>query len=144
MSSYRQEDQRTTVGKAIEEATETLAALWDEMAELCADIAAQFPNTYGDILKYQQALTADNALGEAISLLDDLSLSWSFKQTAITITVGRQTRRKRPQSQRVRLGNAIVRLTAVARAAKTVDEDDATLWEIIEPIAGISFPQAWG
>lgn len=149
MSSYSQIPKPTTIGEAIENAGHELAALWDEMATLCANIAGQFPDTFEKIPKYQEALTAHDALCVATNLLEEVDLVHEYKSTTIQVTVGKQTRRNRPTSQRVRLANAVVRLNEAADALRLYDslqaaEETLLLQEIIDSVAGVTFPTTFG
>ncbi len=117
------------------------------MGELCAGIAAQFPDTYEKIAKYQEALLAYNALQAANTLIEQVDLDREHKDVPLMVKVGKQTRHNRTMSQRVRLGNAVVRLTGAAQALYPFETDgdaEALLQESIETVDGISFPKTYG
>lgn len=146
MSSYNQVATKTTVGEAITDAERELTALRDEMAELCASIAAQFAKTHGKIPKYQEALRALNALNAAVSLVERVDYK-VHAGVSMTIKLGRQTRRNRPTSQRVRLGNTLVRVLEAAEALQPLNEawqDVEMLYEIDIMLADITFPTPYG
>lgn len=146
MSSYNQVATKTTIGEAITDAERELIALRDEMAELCAHIAAQFAKTYEKIPKYQEALHALNALNAAVSLIERVDYK-VHAGVAVTIKLGRQTRRNRPTSQQVRRGNALVRVLGAAETLQPLDEarqDVEMLHEIDIMLADITFPKTYG
>lgn len=147
MSSYNQRAETTTVADAVGVAEEELRALWHEMAELCAGIAGRFPNTYEKIAKYQEALRAFEDLDEATDLTERIDLDWEHRDVPVVVTVGVQTRRKRAMSQQVRLANAVTRLTGAATTVRSLEGGETTaslLYEIIETVAGITFPHTYG
>lgn len=147
MSSYSQQTTTTTVGEAVKCAKQEIAALWDEMSDLCAEIAAQFPDTYKEIAKYQEAVAAHDALCEAFDLIEEVDLDYEHRDAPMSITVGKQTRRNRPTSQRVRLANAVVQLTKATDALRLFDDAEIAeviLHDIIKAVDGVSFPKTWG
>lgn len=147
MSSYNQVDETRTLAEMLGLATTEIMALYDEMNDLCATIAAQFPNTYERIVKYQQAYHAVEVLRDACMTLEEPldRIDPPVRRRAVTVTIGKQTRSNRSSSQRVRLGNAVVRLRGVVAALE--DEDAALrgdLAENITAIKGIEFPKNYG
>ncbi len=148
MSSYNQVAEMHPLAETLGLITTEIMKLYDEMADLCATIAAQFPATYEQITKYQQAHTALTALEEAKTVLHDPleRIEPPFRSLPVTVTVGRQTRHRRNMSQRVRLGNAVARMRGVVLALAKMDwsglhEDLAA---IIEELENITFPQRYG
>ncbi len=145
MSSYNQVGETRTLAETLGLATAEIMALYDEMSDLCATIAAQFPDTYESIGKYQQAYHAVGALsGACVTLEEPLDrIDPPLRRQAVTVTVGKQMRSNRSSSQRVRLGNAVVRLVG-ARDALMGEDLAADLAEIIEELGNVSFPQRYG
>lgn len=145
MSSYNQVTEERPLAETLGLATTEILLLYDEMADLCATIAAQFPKTYQKIAKYQQAHSALTALDEARTVLHDPleRIDPSCRSLPVTVTVGKQTRYRRDMSQRVRLGNAVVRLVG-AKNALTDEDLAADLAEIIEELGNVAFPQRYG
>lgn len=147
MSSYNQVPAKTNVGTAIADAVQELRALRDEMDDLCAGIAGQFPETFLRIPKYHTAFAACRALDDADAAVGEISMSHTLQQLPITVTVGKQTRTNRAMSQRVRLGNAVVLLTeAKAELSKYDEEQDDVdlLAEAIQTVDGVNFPKTYG
>ncbi len=145
MSSYNQIDETRTLAETLGLATTEILALYDEMADLCATIAAQFPKTYEKIAKYQQAHRALTTLDEARAVLDEPleHIDPPLRRQAVLVKVGKQMRSNRSSSQRVRLGNAVVRLKGVKDAL--MDESlAADLAEIIKGLENVTFPQRYG
>ena len=147
MSSYNQVDETRTLAETLGLATTEIMALYDEMNDLCATIAAQFPTTYERIAKYQQAYHAVEALSDACTTLEEPldRIDPPQRRRAVVVKVGKQTRSNRSSSQRVRLGNAVVRLEGVMAA---LDDDDAALRtdlaENITALKDIEFPKNYG
>ncbi len=148
MSSYNQVAETRTCAETLGLATTEILALYDEMADLCATIAAQFPDTYEEVPKYQQAHLAMTALDSAREVLSEPldRVDPSCRNLDVTVTAGRQTRPNRQTSQRVRLGNAVVRLKGVV--VTLADADWAGLAEdlmasIIE-LEDVTFPERYG
>ncbi len=145
MSSYNQVEETRTLAETLGLATTEILALYDEMADLCATIAAQFPATHEKIGKYRQAFRALTALDEARGVLNELleRVDPPERNLPVAITVGKQTGYNRATSQRVRLGNAVVRLVGVKDAL--MDEGlAADLTKIIEELGNVTFPQRYG
>lgn len=148
MSSYNQIEETRTLAETLGLATTEILALYDEMADLCATIAAQFPKTYEKIAKYQQAYHALTALDEAKGVLAEPleRVDPPIRSLPVTVTVGKQTRYNRGSSQRVRLGNAVVRLKGVVGALANADwtglcEDLAAISAELE---NVTFPKRYG
>lgn len=149
MSSYNQVDETRTLAETLSLAATEIMALEEEMADLCATIAAQFPDKYEQIGKYQQAYHALQVLRSARDLLEDplANVAPSYRNVPVTIKIGRQTRSNRPTSQRVRLGNAIVRLNAVFNTLMPdgMDKESAVdLARNIGALEDVSFPKKYG
>jgi hypothetical protein len=148
MSSYNQVEETRTLAETLGLATTEVLALYDECADLCATIAAQFPNTYENIAKYRQAHHALTALDEAKTVLDEPleRLDPPIRNLSVTVTIGKQTRYNRPMSQRVRLGNAVVRLKGIVGALS--DADWTGLCEDLAATVGeledVTFPERYG
>lgn len=148
MSSYNQVNETRTLAETLGLATAEIMALYDEMSDLCATIAAQFPDTYEGISKYQQAYHAMTALNEACTTLEEPleRIDPPLRRQAVTVTVGKQTRSNRSSSQRVRLGNSVVRLKGIVAAL--ADADWAGLCEDlaadITELEGVEFPVNYG
>lgn len=149
MSSYNQVEETRALAETLGLATTEIMALYDEMADLCATIAAQFPNTHEKIAKYQQAYNALTALDNARVVLDEPleRIDPPDRLRPVTVKVGKQTRYGRPVSQRVRLGNAVVRLKGVEVALPSLAEqwglrDDLT--GIIVALEDVTFPERFG
>lgn len=149
MSSYNQVTEERTLAETLGLATREILTLCDEMADLCAYIAARFPNTYDKIAKYQQAYHALTALEDACTVLDEPldRIDPENRRRPVTVTVGKQTRYKRDTSQRVRLGNAVVRLRGVTGALS-----DTEMWgglredlaSNISALDDVTFPERFG
>ncbi len=123
--------------------------LYDEMADLCANIAAQFPDTYEDIPKYQQAHSALSALELAKDVLDEplTRIDPPARARDVPVTVGKQMRGRRAMSQRVRLGNAVARLRAVEAELSVIDAGLDLVYDlgdIIGQLEGVTFPERFG
>lgn len=148
MSSYHQTDETRALAEVLGLATAEIMGLHDEMADLCATIAAQFPDTYERIGKYQQAYHAVVTLSNTCQTLEEplQRLDPPLRRQAVTVTIGKQTRSNRPASQRVRLGNAIVRLRGVVVALTAADETELRndLAENISELETVVFPQTYG
>ncbi len=149
MSSYNQVTERRTLAETLGLATTEIMKLYDEMADLCANIAAQFPDTYEDIPKYQQAHGALTALELAKDVLDEplARIDPPARARIVPAMVGKQTRGRHVASQRVRLGNAVVRLRAVQTDLADTQEDDdlsVDLAEIVGQLEGVTFPERYG
>ncbi len=148
MSSYNQVDETRTLAETLGLATTEIMALYDEMSDLCATIAAQFPATYEGIAKYQQAYHAVEALSNACTTLEEPldRVDPPLRRTTVTVTVGKQTRSNRSSSQRVRLGNAVVRLKGIVASLADADWAGlrADLAENITELAGVEFPKNYG
>lgn len=148
MSSYNQVAETRPLAETLGLATTEILALYDEMADLCATIAAQFPDTYEQITKYAQAHRALTALDNAREVLNEPleRVDPPLRSLNVTVAVGRQTRAKRLASHRVRLGNAVVRLTGVVVALAGADwsglrED---LMASIAELEEVTFPERYG
>ena len=148
MSSYHQVDETKTLAEMLGIATTDIMQLHDEMSDLCATIAAQFPDTHEHIPKYRQAYHAFSALSDTCRTLEEPleRVDPPVRRHAVTITVGKQMRAKRSASQRVRLGNAIVRLRGVVAALSAADETELRddLIENITALETVEFPQTYG
>ncbi len=149
MSSYNQVTERRTLAETLGLATTEIMKLYDEMADLCANIAAQFPDTYEDIPKYQQALTAFTTLERARDVLDEplTRIDPPARARTVPVAVGKQARGRHTVSQRVRLGNAVARLRAVQNDLGDPQEDDnlsIDLAEIVGQLEGVTFPERYG
>ena len=148
MSSYNQVAETRALGEMLSLAVVEIVALYDEMADLCAGIAAQFPKTHERIPKYQEAYSALAALDNARTLLNEPMnrVPPSYRHTPVTAMVGKQTRQNRATSQRVRLGNAVVRLKAVFGAIGAGRPYDLLddLAEVIADLQGVVFPARYG
>lgn len=149
MSSYNQVEEKRTLAETLSMAATEIMALEEEMADLCATIAGQFPDTYERIAKYQEAHSAWQALASARALLEDplASITPSYRDKRVVVTVGRQTRFRRSTSQRVRLGNAVVRMrgvTAVLQPDGTDEETAAELAANITALEDVTFPTRHG
>lgn len=154
MSSYNQVEETRTLAETLSLAVTEIMVLHDEMSDLCATIAAQFPATYEMIPKYCEAYRALASLDNARTLLDEPMnrVPPSYRHTPVTVTVGKQTRPNRITSQRVRLGNVVVRLKAVfeaieaGRPGQPYDLYDLfdDLAAIIADLQGVVFPQRFG
>lgn len=148
MSSYNQVAETRTLAETLGLATTEVLALYDEMADLCATIAAQFPDTYEKIAKYRQAHCALTALDNAREVLSEPleRIDPPLRSLDVTVTAGRQTRPNRQTSHRVRLGNAVVRLKGVVVAL--ADADWAGLREdliaSITELEDVTFPERYG
>ncbi len=148
MSSYHQISETRTLAETIGLATIDIMKLHDEMFDLCATIAAQFPSTYEDIPKYQQAYYAREALRDARRTLDAPldRLNPTLRTVAVPVTIGKQTRSNRSSSKRVRLGNATVRLQGIVVALTNAKEhklrDD--LADNLIALEAVEFPQTYG
>ncbi len=148
MSSYNQVTERRTLAETLGLATTEIMKLSDEMADLCANIAGQFP-AYEDIPKYQQAHSALTALELAKDVLDEplARIDPPTRARIVPAMVGKQTRGRHTVSQRVRLGNAVVRLRAVKDDLGDPQENDdlsVDLAEIIGQLEGVTFPERYG
>lgn len=145
MSSYNQISEERTLAETLGLATTEILALYDEMADLCSTIAAQFPDTYDSISKYRQAYRALTALEEAKTVLEAPleRIDPPYRNAKVTVTVGSQTRPRRASSRRVRLGNAVVRLRGVT-LAEVGEELQEGLDSIILELEDVSFPQPYG
>lgn len=147
MSSYNQVTEECTLAVTLGLATNEIMMLYEEMADLCAHIAGQFPSTYEDIPKYQQAYHALTSLDEARTVLKDEPLDRidpAERSLAVAVTVGKQTKRRQAMSQRVRLGNAVVRLRGVKDTLPSEDSLATDLFEMIRELADVVFPQRYG
>lgn len=149
MSSYNQVTERRTLAETLGLATTEIMKLYDEMADLCANIAAQFPDTYEDIPRYHQALSALSALDRARDVLDEplARIDPPARARIVVVTVGKQGRGRRTMSDRVRLGNAVVRLRAVQNDLNDPLEADnlsVDLAEIVGQLEGVTFPERFG
>lgn len=150
MSSYNQVEETRALGETLSMAVVEIVALHDEMSDLCASIAAQFPNTHGRIPKYQEAYNALTALEDARAILAEPMnrVAPSSRQVPVAAVVGKQTRQGRSTSQRVRLGNAVVRLKAVLAVLAMGIHDDlelaADLSNIIADLQTVTFPTRYG
>lgn len=148
MSSYNQVPETRPLAETLGLATTEILALYDEMADLCATIAAQFPDTYEQIAKYQQAHCAMTALDNAREVLNEPleRVDPPCRGLDVTVTAGRQTRPNRQTSHRVRLGNAIVRLKGVVVALADADWDGLRedLMVSITELEDITFPERYG
>lgn len=151
MSSYNQIAETHTLAETLGLATTEVLALHDEMADLCATIAAQFPDTHEKIVKYQQAYHALAALDVARTVLHESleRINPSDRNRPVTVKVGKQTRRNRAMSQRVRLGNVVARLRNVSAVLPgEYWSDDVglgrNLTDIIISLDAVTFPQRYG
>lgn len=148
MSSYHQVDETKTLAEMLGIATADIMKLHDEMSDLCATIAAQFPDTHENIPKYRQAYRTFTALSDACRTLEEPldRIDPPVRRHAVTITIGKQMRSNRSASQRVRLGNAVVRLRGVVMALSLAEEielrDD--LIENVNALSNVEFPQNYG
>ncbi len=144
MSSYNQVDETNMLGQMMNLARKEIVALEDEMADLCNTIRMQFPNKYKGIPKCQQAYAALMTLVDATVVLGQ-SLPDRTMETPITVKVGRQTRQNRSTSQRVRLGNAVVRLRGVAEELQKNEHPSLMgLDNVIEKLDAVTFPMRYG
>ena len=144
MSSYRQSDETKPMGLTIGLAAGEIGELAGEMADLCSTIHTQFPNKYEGIAKYKQAHSAYLALAHASVILGH-SLPARTEAIPITVKVGRQTRHNRSSSQRVRLGNVVVRLRGVAKELQKNEHLSLFgLEETIEQLDAVTFPVRYG
>ncbi len=148
MSSYNQVTEERALGETLSLAVIEIVALHEELSDLCASIAAQFPNTHERIPKYREAYDALESLENAKASLEapmDRVMP-SYRQVPVVATVGKQTRQGRATSQRVRLGNAVMRLKAVLAGLDLCGDnlllDD--LEAIIADLQGVVFPQRYG
>ncbi len=149
MSSYNQITEQRTLAETLGLATTEIMELGDEMSNLCAAIAAQFPDTHESIPKYQQAYSAVGALEEARTVLGLalMRINPPDRNRQVEVKVGRQTRRNRSMSQTVRLGNAVVRLRGVEAALIEIDEGLDLVYDlsdIITALEGVAFPTRHG
>lgn len=152
MSSYRQKDVWMTVETALREAVAELRRLNDDMADLCAGIEAQFPDTFERIPKYGQAFRAWESLQAAIEIVGEgqsFALPATVGSMNIPVMVGKQTRQGRETSQRVRLGNARIRLASALTVLESFDRMDMAdvvydLRAMLGRLGGISFPVMYG
>lgn len=147
MSSYLQQEETRALGEMLSMAVVDIISLYEEMADLCASIAAQFPDTHERIAKYQEAYSALMSLEDAKALLKEPMerVAPSYRQKPVVAVVGKQTRQGRQTSRRVRLGNAVVRLKVV-RGALTPHGDSlaADLDAIIADLQTVTFPTRYG
>ena len=148
MSSYHQVDETKTLAEMLGLATTDIIKLHDEMSDLCATIAAQFPDSYENIPKYRQSYHAFSALRDACQTLEEPldRINPPVRRHAVTITIGKQMRSKRSASQRVRLGNAVVRLRGIVAVLSAADETELRndLAEHITALEAVEFPQTYG
>ncbi len=148
MTSYHQVDETRTLAEMLGIATADIMKLHDEMSDLCATIAAQFPDTHEAIPKYRQAYRAVGALSDTCETLAEPleRIDPPVRRHAVTITIGKQMRSKRAASQRVRLGNAVVRLRGVAGVLFATNETELRndLAENITALEAVEFPQTYG
>ena len=156
MSSYNQVEETRALGEMLSMAVVEIVDLHDDMSDLCAGIAAQFPETHERIPKYQEAYDALASLESAKAVLDEPMnrVAPSYRQVPVVAFVGRQTRQGRITSQRVRLGNAVVRLKAVRDALTTITPPDIRdvhveelvidLDAIIADLQTVTFPTRYG
>lgn len=148
MSSYHQRNETHTLAEMLGLATAEVMKLHDEMSDLCATIAAQFPTTYERIGKYQQAYHAIEALGDTCRTLEEplKRIDPPVRRHTVTVTIGKQTRSNRSSSQRVRLGNAIVRLRGVVATLTDAEEAELgdALAENITALETVVFPKTYG
>lgn len=148
MSSYRPFKETHTLAEMLGLATADIMKLHDEISDLCATIAAQFPDTHENIPKYRQAYHTLSALSNACLTLEEPldRIDPPLRRQAVTITIDKQMRSNRSASQRVRLGNSIVRLrgamTTLAAAGEVELRDD--LAENIATLETVEFPQTYG
>ncbi len=149
MSSYLQQEETRTLAETLGLATAEVIELCDELSNLCAAISAQFPDTHESIPKYQQAYSAVAVLDETKAVLEGAleRINPPDRNLSVTVKVGRQTRRNRSVSQRVRLGNVVVRLKEVR--ATLITEDGGldlvdSLSDIIPGLENVSFPAHHG
>ena len=144
MSSYSQQLETNNLGKMLALAAGEIGELYGEMADLCATIRTQFPDKYEGIAKYKQANTAYLTLNHAFDVLAH-PLPAATEDSPITVKVGRQTRHNRSSSQRVRLGNVVVRLRGVAdELQKNTHPTLLGLEETIERLDAVVFPMRYG
>jgi hypothetical protein len=149
MSSYNQVEETHTLAETLGLATAEILALYDEMADLCAAIAAQFPQTHEKIAKYRQAFHALTVLDEARTVLAEPleRIAPPDRNRPVIVKVGKQTRYHRPTSQRVRLGNAIVRLKgaemALVEAGAGLDLV-YDLCDLLPALVDVTFPERYG
>ena len=121
-----------------------IGELYGEMADLCATIHTQFPKKYKGIAKYKQADAAYIVMEHAFNVLAH-PLPAHTTESHITVKVGRQTRHNRSSSQRVRLGNAVVRLRGVAKELQKNEHPSLLgLEETIEQLEAVTFPVRYG
>ena len=147
MSSYRPVDETKTLAKMTSLAREEIIALEYEMRDLCAIIANKFPNKFQEIAKYKQSETAWMVLvlASAVLEIEDGWLTAHTMESPITVKVGRQTRHNRSSSQRVRLGNVVVRLRGVAKELQKKEHPTLLgLEETIERLGAVVFPVRYG
>lgn len=152
MSSYNQVTEDRALGETLSLAVIEIVALYDEMEDLCATIAAQFPKTYERIPKYQEAYAALIILESAKLILDEPMnrVAPSLRQVPVVVVVGKQTRPNRVTSQRVRLGNAVARMKAVNNVLASGDdlgpvfEIIGDLDEIVRDLQTVTFPERYG
>ncbi len=148
MSSYHQVNETKTLAEMLGIATTDIMKLHDEMSDLCATIAGQFPDTYEHIPKYRQSYRAFTALSNACTTLEEPldRIDPPVRRHAVTITIGKQMRSNRSASQRVRLGNAVVRLRGVVAALSAADETELRndLAENITALEAVEFPATYG
>ncbi len=148
MSSYNQVNDTRTLAEMLGLATAEIMKLHDEMSDLCATIAAQFPDTHEHIGKYQQAFRAIKILGDACGTLEEPleRIDPPARRRTVTVMVGKQTRSNRASSQRVRLGNAIVRLRGVVASLTNANEAELQndLTENITALETVVFPKTYG
>ena len=148
MSSYHQINETRTLAETIGLATIDIMKLHDEMSDLCATIAAQFPGAYEDIPKYQQAYYAREALHDTRRTLDAPldRLNPILRTMTVPVTIGKQTRSNRSSSKRVRLGNAAARLKGIVVALTNAKEHELRddLADNITALESVEFPQTYG
>ena len=148
MSSYHQINETRTLAEMVGLATAEVMKLYDEMSDLCATIAAQFPATHEVIPKYRLAYHAVEVLSDTCRTLEEPleRIDPPVRRHAVTITIGKQMRSNRSSSQRVRLGNAIVRLRGVVATLSEADEAELRdeLAENIAALENVEFPQTYG
>ena len=146
MSSYHQVNETRTLAEMLGLATADIMKLHDEMSDLCATIAAQFPATHESIPKYRQAYQTFTALSDACHTLEEPleRVDPPVRRHQVTITIGKQMRSNRSASQRVRLGNAVVRLRGVVATLLDGDELRDDLIENITALEAVEFPQTYG
>ena len=149
MSSYNQLAETRSLAETLGLATAEIIELCDELSNLCAAIAAQFPDTHENIPKYQQAYNAVAILDEAREVLAIAleRVNPPDRNLSVTVKVGRQTRHNRSMSQTVRLGNAVARLEGVEKILGEADADDdlaRDLNDILAELESVSFPARYG